>query len=215
MAKQQLKEKTKPRVENKKASSGPEAGILVAEAVKGSGAGNVGQIRDILFGAQMKDYERRFARFEERLNKEAEELRADVKKRLDNLEAFISSENESLSERLKVEQDGRTKAMRDVAEELRNTAHALEASLSRLEERMTKGARDFRQQLLDQSKQLSDELTRKYDQSMSTIESVSKGLRDDKVDRSVLSNLFAEVALRLTNDNDLAALMESVDSDNV
>ena len=36
---------------------------------------NVDKIRDILFGAQMRDYDKRFARLEDRLMKDAEALR--------------------------------------------------------------------------------------------------------------------------------------------
>ena len=47
----------------------------VDEAV---GSGNVEKIRDILFGAQMRDYEKRFIRLEERMFKEMKDLRDDT-----------------------------------------------------------------------------------------------------------------------------------------
>ena len=37
--------------------------------------GNVDKIRDILFGSQMRDYDKKFARIEERLLKETADLR--------------------------------------------------------------------------------------------------------------------------------------------
>ena len=47
---------------------------------------NVDKIRDILFGAQMRDYDKRFARLEDRLMKDADALREEMRKRLDALE---------------------------------------------------------------------------------------------------------------------------------
>lgn len=214
MAKQPKKQAEKRSPESEKDAAGKKAGTIAAEAVKASGAGNIGQIRDILFGAQMKDYDRRFARLEERLGKEAEDLRTDVKKRMDNLETFIKSEIESLGDRLKTEQEGRAKADKALSEELRSAGDSTAQALAKLEERMTKDTRDVRQQLLDQSKQLSDELSRRYDQSMTAIEGASGELREDKVDRSILSNLFAELALRLTNEQDLSGLIDAVDLEN-
>jgi hypothetical protein len=214
LAKEPTKQPGKSSGQIKKDVAAQKAGVIAAEAVKASGAGNIGQIRDILFGAQMKDYDRRFTRLEERLNKEAEDLRTDVKKRMDNLETYIKSEIESLGDRLKTEQEGRVKSDKDLSEELRSAGNSQEKALAKLEERMTKDAREVRQQLLDQSKELSDELSRRHEQSMSTIENSSSELRDDKVDRSILSNLFAEVALRLTNEQDLSTLMETVDLEN-
>ncbi|MGA9594256.1 MAG: hypothetical protein WBS18_14245, partial [Candidatus Acidiferrales bacterium] len=47
---------------------------------KGEGA-NVDKIRDILFGSQMRDYEKRFARLEESVTKALDTLRDDTTKR--------------------------------------------------------------------------------------------------------------------------------------
>ncbi|MFI5095659.1 MAG: hypothetical protein ACHQIK_19695, partial [Candidatus Acidiferrales bacterium] len=41
---------------------------------------NVDKIRDILFGSNMREYEKRFARLEERLTKSSDALREDLKK---------------------------------------------------------------------------------------------------------------------------------------
>lgn len=60
---------------------------------------NVDKIRDILFGSNMREYEKRFARLEERLTKSSDALREDLKKRFDTLETFVREEMESLSQR--------------------------------------------------------------------------------------------------------------------
>ena len=58
--------------------------------------GNLDKVRDLLFGGQMRDYDRRFARLEERLVKETTELRDDVKKRLGALEAYMKAGTKSV-----------------------------------------------------------------------------------------------------------------------
>src|SRR6188508_56549 len=45
-------------------------------------SGKVDRIRDILFGSQMRDYDSRFQRLEERLTRDAADTRADIQKRL-------------------------------------------------------------------------------------------------------------------------------------
>jgi hypothetical protein len=52
-------------------------------------AANVDKIRDIIFGSQMRDYEKRLSRLDERLTADALALREDTKKRIDTLEAFV------------------------------------------------------------------------------------------------------------------------------
>ena len=59
-----------------------------------AGGASIDKVRDILFGVQMRDYDKRFARLEERLLKETSELKDDVKKRLAALEQFMKQEVE-------------------------------------------------------------------------------------------------------------------------
>jgi hypothetical protein len=64
----------------------------------------------------------------------------------------------------------------------------------------TETQRDLRQQLLDQSKSLNEEIRRKHDELSTTIEREVADLSHEKTDRSSLSALFTELALRLNND---------------
>src|SRR6516165_11426379 len=75
---------------------------------------NVEKIRDILFGNNMREYEKRFARLEERLTKSSEALREDLKKRFDSLETYVREEMESLGGRLKTEKSERTDSLKEL-----------------------------------------------------------------------------------------------------
>ena len=76
--------------------------------------GSVDQIRDIIFGAQMRDYEERFSALEARLFDEARALREDVQRRF-----------ESLEQNLDAERGERGAATDRVIEELRATASTI------------------------------------------------------------------------------------------
>ncbi len=168
-----------------------------AQPVEG---GNIDKIRDILFGGQMRDYERRFTRLEERLMKESTDLRDDTRRRFDALEAFIKHELEELGERLQTEQRTRDESVQDVARGLKDTGQGLERKLKQFDEQTTRNQRDLRQQLLDQAKSLSEELRQKRDELTALIEREVAALSNDKTDRAALAALFSEVALRLTNE---------------
>ena len=60
-------------------------------------SGNVDRIRNILFGSQMRDYDGRFQKLEERLAREASELRSELQRQLQALEAFMKGEAESMA----------------------------------------------------------------------------------------------------------------------
>jgi len=159
--------------------------------------GNVDKIRDILFGAQMRDYEKRFARLEARFLKEFNELRADTERRLDSLEGHFRKEIESLLQRIKSESNERTEANKDTLRELKETAKDIEKKISGTNEALSQGQREQRQSLLDQSRNLRQEFQDKINELAKLTDAMTLELRVDKADRVLLANLFTEVSMRL------------------
>jgi hypothetical protein len=160
-------------------------------------SGNVDRIRNILFGSQMRDYEGRFQRLEERLASDAASLRADLQSRLDSLEAFMKGEVESMGNRLKAEQSERGHAVEKLARDLAETAKGLEMKVGHLDEQAAKDIRDLRQQLLDQSKALGSEIKEKNDQLKARLEAEAQLIRRAMTGRESLAEMLSEVALRL------------------
>src|SRR5476649_2016128 len=85
-------------------------------------SGKVDRIRDILFGSQMRDYDGRFQRLDERLAREAADAREDVQRRIEGLENFLKAEVQSLTNRLNVEQSDRGNAIERLVHDLAETA---------------------------------------------------------------------------------------------
>lgn len=167
---------------------------------KSGGGESLDKVRDILFGSQAREYEKRFARLEERLVKEASDLREDLRRRFDTLEVYIKREIESLSNRLKAEHDERTESAKVLSGDLKETAQTLERKTNQLDEQLVTGQRELRELLLDQSKVISDEIRQKHEAMGSALERATAELRDEKNDRSALASLFMEVAMRLNNE---------------
>jgi hypothetical protein len=70
------------------------------------------QVRDLLFGSQLKDMETRFRRQEERFLREVADCRDGLKTRLDSLENFMKSEINGILHRLKEEQNERDESLK-------------------------------------------------------------------------------------------------------
>ncbi|MBP6821217.1 MAG: hypothetical protein KA368_06715 [Acidobacteria bacterium] len=174
--------------------------ISAAAVQEVAGSGNIEKIRDILFGAQMREYERRFGRLEERLMKEAADAREDARRRFDSLEAFIKQEIGALGDRLRSENQQRTQATEETTRELRDTSRSLTNKINALDEQSSQAQRELRQQILDQAKSLADEIRLKHDDLSVALQRESRELRNDKTDRVALSNLFTELAMRLNNE---------------
>ena len=170
------------------------AGVEVA------GAGSLDKVRDILFGAQSREYEKRIMRLEERIIRESSDLRGEIKMRFDSLEAYIKGEIESLTDRWKTEQGERTDSVKDLSRGLSDLTATVEKKTCQLDEKVTKTQRELRDQILDQSKSLSSDMRQKYEELSAALDREARELRYDKTDRSALADMFSELALRLNNE---------------
>jgi len=173
------------------------AGLTGAESATPA---SLDKVRDILFGSQMRDVERRFARLEERLLKETTDLKDDVRRRLDTLEAYMRRETESLEGQIKSERGDRVDAHSGLANELKETARGFERRATTIDEQHSKGQREIRQQMLEQHQRLSDDLRQKVEEILGTLARTANELRTDKADRATIAALLTEVAMRLTDE---------------
>jgi len=177
-----------------------------AKITKASGeqeGANVDKIRDILFGSQMRDYEKRFVRLEDNVNKAVDGLREDMAKRFDTLSGFVQQEVESLSQRLKTEKSERGDAVKELTRELKDAAKILEKKLNQLEEAFADGQSELRAKVLEHSKAVMNEIEKLRREASAALDREVGVLRNEKTDRAALADLFEEFSLRLKNDLEL------------
>jgi len=171
--------------------------------VEGHEGANVDKIRDILFGSQMRDYDKRFGRLEERLIKDAESLREEMKKRFESLETFVQKEVESLSQRLKAEKAERAESVKEIGAQMRDTNKTFDKRLGSLDDQLTGDTAELRARILEQSKALTTEIAEKARDGKRMLDQEVAALRLDKADREGLGDLFTEFGLRLKNEFNL------------
>jgi len=164
------------------------------------GAGNLDKVRDILFGGQMRDYERRFVRLDERLAQETAELKEEVRRRLSALEQFVKQETESLAERIRAEQEERSDATKELSREARDNAKTFEKKAAQLDDSIGKVQRESRQQVLELQQRMSDDLASRIQDVLARLSRESAELRADKTDRATLAALLTEMAMRLNDE---------------
>jgi DNA repair exonuclease SbcCD ATPase subunit len=184
-------------------ASPAEAKIPNASGKESGEGANVDKIRDILFGSQMRDYEKRFARLEDNVTKAVETLREDMAKRFDTLSGFVQQEVDSLSQRFKTEKSERTDGLKEISRELKDAAKGLEKKLGQLEESFADGQSELRSKILEHSKAVMNEIDKLRREAAAALDSEVEVLRNEKTDRAALADLFAEFSLRLKNDLEL------------
>jgi hypothetical protein len=160
----------------------------VASPSNDPGPGNIDKIRDILFGSNMRDYEQRFSRLEEALKKESSDLRETTRRHLEALETFVHKELAALEVRLNTERDERSE-----------TSASILKKIGEFENQESQAKREIRNDLLQQSKELSDAIRGKGEELIALLERRAQELQHAKTDRAALAGLLNEMALRLTD----------------
>ncbi len=165
-----------------------------------TGAQSVAKIREIIFGNQMQDYDKRFAHLEDGVQKNLAELRDATRQRLDSIEAFIKKEIEALSDRLKNEQSVRDAATKKISKEFKESTRLLSKNIEQLEEKQSKDTRALREQVLDASKELANNIADKQTEAAQALKRAYNELNEGKVARTTLSELLMELAVRTSHE---------------
>ena len=164
---------------------------------------NVDQIRDILFGGQMRDYERRFQEFNQRLEAELVRMRDAQEKRLAQIDKRVDDQLEKIGKLLRQEIQDRNHSIDDLESRLQQAsrtargevaasldAHAHE--LAATDERLRGVVADMHKAAQARAGEVEAAMAR-----------LGGELRDEKVGREDLAELLAELALRLKGDFEL------------
>jgi len=161
---------------------------------------NLDKIRDILFGAQVRDHERRFTKLEAQLLAEAAQLRHDLKERFAALEQYIRKEVDQVTGRLTAEEQGRTDAVGRLTTELQGLAGVLQQTATQLREHSDKAHRDLQNELHSQATSLTGNFTQQHAALSATLDDAVRQLSHQKTDRASLATLFQELSQRLSHD---------------
>lgn len=174
-------------------------------------AENIDKIRDILFGNNMHEYEKRFDALESRLQENLNELRNEFQSRMSSLENFVQEEFKSLSDQLKSEKEERGKAIKKLLAEL----ESLDDQINTNKENTANSIRELRQQLLELSNSLNDQLNEQGKEIKGMIDMESRSLQTSKVERSSLALLFTDIAYKLSGGQPSAEMQQQPGSADV
>jgi hypothetical protein len=176
------------------------AAALAGGALPGADAVGVDKIRDLLFGNQMQDYDRRFVTLEERFLQKFREIESEITRGLSTLETSMKKQLESIATQLREEKDLRTDADRDLERSLRDQTQTLDKRLGQLSDHLARVEREFTERLSKESQDLRDELKHKNEELRVTAAKMFAELGNVKTDRNLLAGLFIEVAKCLNQD---------------
>lgn len=155
------------------------------------------KVRDILFGAQSREFDQRVQTLEQRLLQESANLREEVTRSLESLKTHFTQEVSQLQRLIQQEEKGRNTSLADVGQVIQSLGGNIEDKLSQLRQQATQQSDLLEQQIIQQKA----DLTENHDQRMAELQQqFHEGiqlLKKEKTDRAALAEMLMDLALRL------------------
>jgi len=164
--------------------------------------GNVEQIREILFGGQMRDYEKRFEAIEKRLAQSIDRATASLDAKLEKLSNTVQSEVEKINDQMSAERKERASEGKDARAEFQDLRNQMDSSFVELETQLATEIKELRNALLDQQDALGAEIKAARDTASEDLKHETAQLTDSKVARKEMAALLSDIASRLTDESE-------------
>jgi ElaB/YqjD/DUF883 family membrane-anchored ribosome-binding protein len=155
------------------------------------------KVRDILFGAQSRDFENRFAFLEEKLLQETSRAKDDAQKRFEALEVNLKNQVQQLTDKIKAENAERGTAVKSLTSEIKQLTQTLDKKIEQLGSSSGKELIELREHLMGNSSSLSEEIKRRCDDINAKFNVEVSELENDKLNRSDIAGLFNDMAQKL------------------
>jgi hypothetical protein len=159
---------------------------------------SIEQVRDLLFGGQMRMVDSRIQSLDERLIHETSALRADFERQITDLDGSIKKELARHAERLASERTKRVEDLKALNAELRESLKVLERRHQSLEETAGLADAELRDHLVKNAAAFSSELGRTSERITAELQRITSALQSEKLDSAALAAGLTDLAGRLT-----------------
>lgn len=163
---------------------------------------NIEQVRELLFGRHMRELQVRAEQLEAQTASALRQSRDQLTQRIDALEHLIKREFQSIREEIKAERTTREATREELRREISNTEASLHNTIQGLQQECEASYDQLGNDIQNQSLQLRNEGQRAFDHLHELLSQKYLSLQHTKADRTVMSNLFNELALRLMDPPD-------------
>lgn len=169
------------------------------------------QVRDILFGGQMRMVDARLQGLEARMQQEQQSMRAEFSRELASLDDAMKRGVAQLTEQVNNERSKRADDLKALSADMRELVKNLERRHQALEEAASQADADLRDHLVRQSAQQSADLARTAERLSNQLDQVSTKLQSEKLDTAAIAAGLTDFVSRLTSNGYNAAKQKSKD----
>ena len=159
---------------------------------------SIDQVRDLLFGSQMRMVDARIQSLDERLNQETSSLRADFDRRITDLDGTIRNELVQHASRLDSERAKRVEELKALGAELKELLKSLDDRHRTFAQAAGEADAELRDHLMTQNAKFTADLTKTSDRISGELDRITNSLRADKLDVAALVTGLTDLAGRLS-----------------
>lgn len=152
------------------------------------------KIRDILFGVERRESDRRFAELEQRLEDQAIRAELEIQQRMEAFEEQLKAEVRTIGADLNAAQQQSAERLDHLAAELKAAMAQVEHQVEELAAQTAAGERDLREQLAEQGASLGESLRQNVEELNALIEEKTRQLRAEKIDWAGFGSMLGELA---------------------
>ncbi|WP_017720914.1 hypothetical protein [Kamptonema formosum] len=174
--------------------------------------GNIDQIRDIIFGAQIRDFNNRFEKLETELSVLQQEMHDYAAQVKSILSTELRSAIESFEKKLKSLTISTQEEAADLRQQLDRINRKFSTSIEALDEAVDKQNSTLRDEFAITRDRLQDEVRNLRNQVFDELEKRLTMMKGDKVSKDDMAELLFELGMRLKGTEFVPELKEAADT---
>lgn len=175
--------------------------------------GNIDQIRDIIFGPQLREYDNRFDKVESDISL----LQQEMRDRIDQVKTVLSTEIRSAADSVekKVKSLNLTtqEEIADLRQQLDRITKKFSNTIESLDEAIDNQTNSIREELTQARSKLQDEVRVLRGQVFEELERRFSMMREDKLSKDDMAEFFFEIGMRMKGNEFIPQLKEAAETD--
>ncbi|GAB1544862.1 hypothetical protein NUACC21_75380 [Scytonema sp. NUACC21] len=173
--------------------------------------GNIDQIRDIIFGAQLREYDNRFSKLESDISLLQQEMRTHVEQLKANLTTELKAAVEALEKKFKSLSLTTQEEATDLRQQVDRLNRKFSGQVQTLDEALDTQTNSMREELCKTKNQLQDDVMALRDLVLEELERRFADLKDTKVSRDDIAESLFALGMRIKGKEFIPQLREAAD----
>ncbi|MBD2515369.1 hypothetical protein H6G93_10170 [Nostoc sp. FACHB-973] len=173
--------------------------------------GNIDQIRDIIFGTQLRDYENRFSKLESDISLLQQQTRSHVEQLKSNFSAELKAGFEAVDKKLKSLNITTQEETLDLRQQVDRLNKKFSSSVQSLDDALDSQTTSIRDEIFQTKAQLQDDVTALRDLILEEIDRRFSQLTNTKVSKDDMAETLFALGMRLKETEFIPQLREAAD----